>query len=188
MGPCSLLPSSSLWGPTAQESSQPQGGPFHVRDPRAAAHQRGHRVGCSFTPFSWSIWALYSSPTVHLTSHVVLVRQGKEETIQPHQPAHCWGWGPICAAGGWLPSSYSLQGPVGLGITLVRIISCCSQMLLQGRERRKGPWSSNENEGNGRGAYVFVSFSEQPQGLGAGGGQASPNCLSTELLSAQPVY
>jgi len=29
-------------------------------------------------------------------------------------------------------------------------------MLLQGRERRRDTWSSNEGEGKGRGAYVFL--------------------------------
>ena len=81
--PCSLLPSSWLWGPTAQESSQPQGGPFHVSDPRVAAHRRGG-IGSgvcsspSLGPFGPSIHQLWSRAYAFLLlpSHIVLVRQG----------------------------------------------------------------------------------------------------------------
>lgn len=158
--------------------------------------KEGAQVGCSFTPFSWSIWALYSSPTVHNLgfSPFDLPRCLGQAGVRGNNiaPSACTvlGLGAYLCCWGLAPLQL-LQGPVGLGITLVRIISCCSQMLLQGRERKKDPWSSNEDEGKGRGAYVFLYFSEQPQvavGLGAGGGWAPPSCLSTEHLSTQPVY
>ena len=83
LGHCSLLPSSWLWGPTAQESSQPRGGPVHVSDPRVAAHRRGG-IGLgtcsspSLGPCGPSIHQLWSraSAFLLLPSHVVLVRQG----------------------------------------------------------------------------------------------------------------
>lgn len=60
----------------------------------------------------------------------------------------------MCCRG--LASLQLLQGPMGLDITLVRIISAVPYMPLQGRERRGDTWRSNEDEGKNRGAYVFL--------------------------------
>lgn len=81
---------------------------------------------------------------------------------------------------------------MGLDITLVRIISCCSLYASAGEgEKEKTPGVQMRIKGRGgEHMYSCVYFSEQPQvavGLGAGGGQASPSCLGTEDLSAQPA-
>lgn len=49
---CSLSPSSWLWEPTAQESSQPQVVPSMFVIPGLLLTEEGAQVGCLFIPFS----------------------------------------------------------------------------------------------------------------------------------------
>lgn len=52
--------------------------------------------------------------------------------------------------GDWLPSSYSLQGTVGLDITLVRVISCCSLYASGGEGEKERHLEFKEDEGRGK--------------------------------------
>ena len=91
----------------------------------------GHRVGYLFIPFFRSLWALYHQlwsrayAFLLLPSHAVSVRQwvrGNNAAPSAWTPL---GLGPLWAIGVGSPPANPLQGPVGLDITLVRIVSCC---------------------------------------------------------------
>lgn len=182
-----LLPASFLALGTNSTGKQSATGWSHpCLIPRATAHCGGAEGRGSDHPLPSALAMGQLGPVLSIAYTFLLLTSAVSGRvcvcvlIQPHQPAHCRGWGSICATEGQYPPAPYSRGQWSLpnfGENNLLLLPTCLCRGERGRVTRRVQRRMRGEE------HMYSCFSEQPQGAvgsGAGGAQASPGCPSTE--------